>query len=332
MKILHKQLLALVCAATIGTGAVLHAQDDYPAPAKTPEEAAANFYRLIQITRDAGSASAVTLDEVTLRSIGSTSRPQFEALWTEEGRKALELLVRQSFGNAFESKTVGSSGDQTIVLVAPGTQPKAREVVVVPEDGGYRVDIVATYGRWNNLSGLDADKALYQKTGWLSPLLSQQADFRGSATNAQCQSYLKQQMLGIAQYTQDYDEKMPPASKWIDVVRPYTKSEQVFRCPALGKAGNGYAFNSKFSGKSVAYLNSLATPINVYETSNPARNVFAPFTGRAYRHEQNGQPGMNIGFADGHVKWFAKGKQAQISTNPAVTTPGFTTISTQLTP
>lgn len=72
---------------------------------------------------------------------------------------------------------------------------------------------------------------------------------RENARRSSCQSNLKQIGLGIAQYTQDYDEKMPyilpdpekvgPPGKfvseyivWGDVVQPYVKSMQIFTCPS----------------------------------------------------------------------------------------------------
>ena len=74
---------------------------------------------------------------------------------------------------------------------------------------------------------------------------------RENARRSSCQSNLKQIGLGIIQYAQDYDEKMPrayyaypdssgtPAGndiigdyKWMDVVQPYAKSVQVFNCPS----------------------------------------------------------------------------------------------------
>ena len=74
---------------------------------------------------------------------------------------------------------------------------------------------------------------------------------RENARRASCQSNLKQIGLGIAQYTQDYDEKFPyvvtdtadPATPvfcssdtlWSDVVQPYIKSTQVFICPSASK-------------------------------------------------------------------------------------------------
>jgi prepilin-type N-terminal cleavage/methylation domain-containing protein/prepilin-type processing-associated H-X9-DG protein len=71
---------------------------------------------------------------------------------------------------------------------------------------------------------------------------------RENARRASCQSNLKQIGLGIAQYTQDYDERMPlaysyfgsattlPAGQtafgWADAVQPYIKSTQVLQCPS----------------------------------------------------------------------------------------------------
>ncbi|BCM91233.1 hypothetical protein IAD21_03097 [Abditibacteriota bacterium] len=74
---------------------------------------------------------------------------------------------------------------------------------------------------------------------------------RENARRSSCQSNLKQIGLGIIQYTQDYDEKMPRAYyaypdpsgapggndiindyKWMDVVQPYLKSVQIFNCPS----------------------------------------------------------------------------------------------------
>jgi hypothetical protein len=93
---------------------------------------------------------------------------------------------------------------------------------------------------------------------------------REKARQTTCQSNLKQFMLGIMQYTQDYDEKMPLSVKGKNQVgpamvgiggiteefgihaqiMPYVKSAQVFRCPD----DNG------FSGSGVATAGGQAVP------------------------------------------------------------------------
>jgi len=68
---------------------------------------------------------------------------------------------------------------------------------------------------------------------------------RENARRASCQSNPKQIGLGLLQYSQDYDEQLirewqgPDAGpsdgnrvKWMDMVFPYVKSEQVFNCPS----------------------------------------------------------------------------------------------------
>lgn len=331
---LRPRLLALFCAATLVGGATyLHAQNDYGPPAKTPEDAALNFYRLLDLVRQPQNAARYEYDQQRAAALaGSIERAQFQALSSQNqsSEKFINVLAQSAVAQPYDAQVQSSSAGQTIVSVAPSTKPRSREVVVVPEDGGFRVDVVATYARWNGLSGLDADKALYRDTGFFSPALAALPGYLGASTLRTCQSNERQIGLGIAQYTQDYDERFPPARKWIDVLQPYVKSEQIFKCPALTQDGNGYAFNSKLSQISLSGINNTAQTINIYETSNLGRNVFAPFNGRAYRHQQNGQDGMNIGFADGHVKWFAQGKPANITTNPTQTTPGFVTISGEL--
>jgi prepilin-type N-terminal cleavage/methylation domain-containing protein len=58
---------------------------------------------------------------------------------------------------------------------------------------------------------------------------------RENARRSSCQSNLKQIGLGILQYTQDYDETMPPAYDggltWRAVTQPYLKSKQLFSLP-----------------------------------------------------------------------------------------------------
>lgn len=49
-----------------------------------------------------------------------------------------------------------------------------------------------------------------------------------------CASNLKQLWFGFAQYTQDFDEKLPPVDAkigWVEAIQPYVKSTQLFQCP-----------------------------------------------------------------------------------------------------
>jgi prepilin-type N-terminal cleavage/methylation domain-containing protein len=70
---------------------------------------------------------------------------------------------------------------------------------------------------------------------------------RENARRASCQSNLKQIGLGIMQYTQDYDEKMPfyyhyydstTYARWQDDIQPYVKSYQLLVCPSQAPVGS----------------------------------------------------------------------------------------------
>ncbi len=64
---------------------------------------------------------------------------------------------------------------------------------------------------------------------------------REQARRSACLSNLKQIGLGLMQYTQDYDERMPFANYdgnnglgfwWMDAIEPYVKSTQIYTCPS----------------------------------------------------------------------------------------------------
>jgi prepilin-type N-terminal cleavage/methylation domain-containing protein/prepilin-type processing-associated H-X9-DG protein len=69
---------------------------------------------------------------------------------------------------------------------------------------------------------------------------------RENARRSSCQSNLKQIGIGIIQYTQDADEKLPPGYivtasgnvAWPVLIMPYVKSTQVFACPSNTRANS----------------------------------------------------------------------------------------------
>ncbi len=81
---------------------------------------------------------------------------------------------------------------------------------------------------------------------------------RENARRSSCQSNLKQIGLGLTQYLQDFDEKMPRSffgttsgaatttrerTKWMDVIFPYVKSEPLFVCPSQSEAKYRFSGN-----------------------------------------------------------------------------------------
>lgn len=114
---------------------------------------------------------------------------------------------------------------------------------------------------------------------------------RENARRSSCQSNLKQIALGFAQYTQDYDARMPrgyedsldanhmaiyAGAGWATSLEPYLKSYQMLRCPSDSSRNNtslphpiSYAYNTNIAhgpasnfnnpGVSVATLDSQFT-------------------------------------------------------------------------
>ena len=86
---------------------------------------------------------------------------------------------------------------------------------------------------------------------------------RENARRASCQSNLKQIGLGIAQYTQDYDERLPyredRARGWSSMIYPYVKSAQIYKCPSDGSTASAGGTNPSMS---YAYNQAMTYPAN----------------------------------------------------------------------
>ena len=121
---------------------------------------------------------------------------------------------------------------------------------------------------------------------------------RENARRASCQSNMKQLGLGMAQYTQDYDEKYPYMADVTTVasatyfaydtgtgsnpayaIYPYVKSWQIYRCPSVSDSnstdpgpyiGTSYLWNGvliRTTGLNMAAVPSPSTIIQIQEFS-----------------------------------------------------------------
>lgn len=80
---------------------------------------------------------------------------------------------------------------------------------------------------------------------------------RENARRTSCLSNVKQIMLGVIQYTQDYDEKMPSSyfPSWYNEAYPYVKSTQIYKCPSDSSDIPAYGTNLITpNGYRVSYL------------------------------------------------------------------------------
>lgn len=117
---------------------------------------------------------------------------------------------------------------------------------------------------------------------------------RENARRASCQSNLKQLGLGLIQYSQDYDERLPVTNMntascadtvgagWGSRIFPYVKSTQIFVCPSdTGYVDSGYVrisygYNSAIGAThatraisgAVSAMNATALTVMAFEASH----------------------------------------------------------------
>jgi prepilin-type processing-associated H-X9-DG protein len=156
---------------------------------------------------------------------------------------------------------------------------------------------------------------------------------RHGAKKPSCLNNLKQIGVGLAQYTQDYDERLPlivgaarPTATrpygWADALFPYIKSKQLFQCPQQAQiessalpTARGYTdywFNSYLAGfenknaRTPAQTLTFADGNDGGDLTDARYNLLAlpaawinDKNSPLYRHLD----GANYAFLDGHVKW-----------------------------
>lgn len=129
---------------------------------------------------------------------------------------------------------------------------------------------------------------------------------REKAQMATSISNLKQLALGVIQYTQDHDERMPDADKWVDEIMPYVQAEALFHDPsALTSQKWSYAYNRTLSHQPLAALDSPAQTIMLFESSKGIKN--ASDTGQSVPVPGRHLGGTDYVTADGHAQWFKDG-------------------------
>ena len=161
------------------------------------------------------------------------------------------------------------------------------------------------------------------------------AKAREKARTSSCSSNVKQIMLGLLQYAQDYDERWPWAAwnngntlgnHWMVATYPYTSSDQLWVCPSaqsvMHNSGSWPGWNGICNRAGYGWNEDAQNNTVMAECKHPAQTYILAdrgddqcFTtwfnwrGRMQMTWLNGNvpgphtDGKNIGFADGHVKW-----------------------------
>ncbi|MBZ0090308.1 MAG: prepilin-type N-terminal cleavage/methylation domain-containing protein [Thermoanaerobaculia bacterium] len=178
------------------------------------------------------------------------------------------------------------------------------------------------------------------------------AKAREKARTSSCGSNVKQMLLGILQYTQDYDETMPWLNynggntvglHWQDSTGPYVKNTQIWECPSASRNLAGAGLWNEVNGFVRRYVhyswNESAAfgPSGLANCTNPAQTYLLTDKGNSMcfttwydwqgrcmnTWDGSSKPGphtegKNMGFGDGHVKYIASMNiVARDVTNPA---------------
>jgi prepilin-type processing-associated H-X9-DG protein len=146
-------------------------------------------------------------------------------------------------------------------------------------------------------------------SGLLAPLFTR----RDSGHRPSCISHMKQVSLACLMYLQDYDERFPPATQWMDVTYPYIKNEDVYRCTVVtetNKKGYGYGFNRRLDRFPSAKIEVMDKTVMLFESWNLRKNATDAVLTLADppRHSNTNL----FAYADGHVKYMGEGQSPGI--------------------
>lgn len=155
---------------------------------------------------------------------------------------------------------------------------------------------------------------------------------REKARQSSCLSNVKQIMLSITMYIQDYDETLPPSRAhpasgwkvWTTATEPYRKNEQILTCPSSAGYGwgnsdyglNRHIFTEISYGADPRKLSTIEYPAETLALADSSTTGdtadgwtysyswglnYIPENDRFIPARHNG--GANFGFCDGHAKW-----------------------------
>jgi len=140
-------------------------------------------------------------------------------------------------------------------------------------------------------------RSLTDLLGAMGPAFDQA---RERARQEACQSNLKQLCLAVIMYAQDHDETLPDAD-WANGIQPYTKNAQILICPSRPDLPVGYAFNEALVGFQMGAIARPAETVMLFESDLGGDTPVGGPDALCQQAPHNG--GVDLGFADGHVKW-----------------------------
>lgn len=141
------------------------------------------------------------------------------------------------------------------------------------------------------------------------------ASARTMQHHSTCVTNVKQLMLGLLQYSQDWDESLPPAQQWATLSGRYghpSSEAFVWHCPDADSPYS-YAFNTALGHLSLSKLDLPAQTVCLFEAdANLWNAVGGP---QQLAKEQRHPWGPHYGFADGHVSGY---RASELSWQPVL--------------
>lgn len=156
---------------------------------------------------------------------------------------------------------------------------------------------------------------------------------REKARQTNCLSNVKQLSLGCTMYAQDYDECLPRCRNfttrmlWLQDILPYVMNQQLYACPSgdpfdwpsagLNSASRtevnyGFTWDNSRTLAKLAKINNPAETVYIADARGYMFYPEAPgggpraSLGTGYRIQPRHNGGANLGFVDGHSKWYSE--------------------------
>ncbi len=118
-----------------------------------------------------------------------------------------------------------------------------------------------------------------------------------------CMSNLKQLSVGMMIYASDYDDYLPKSVNWSDVVMPYIKNLEVFKCPTISNRDKklyGISFMSSCLGINLPQVEEPAKQYMLFDSDDLKKNSIGNESKLPKPGRHNGN--NHVSFLDAHVK------------------------------
>lgn len=122
-------------------------------------------------------------------------------------------------------------------------------------------------------------------------------------------SNIKQLCVATHIYAADFEERLPIANQWVDLLIPYTKNYDLFRSPEVIRhdpTRYGIAFRSAYSTKPLKDFDEPDRQVMLFDSTILSRNANSGLESLPNPGRQKSRPGEGnvFGFVDTHVKIF----------------------------